>query len=203
MIVQDIFLTETAQDADIILPALCYMEKQGTFINIARQSFSIHPGKIIPKYLFSDGEIFKKIGEKIGVSLPNPPDLTMHSYVEKEKMEITIPKNQESAATKFISVFSKPLFNRAVRMKHNKHLSQMATIPPVRIHPEAAEELGISDGNMVSIKGEKGSMLCSLSYDSGIAKKVIVIPLGFPQDIPVQELQAYAMNGLPVEVEKI
>ncbi len=37
MIVQDIFLTETAQKADLVLPAASWGEKEGTFINTSRR----------------------------------------------------------------------------------------------------------------------------------------------------------------------
>ncbi|MBE2985806.1 molybdopterin-dependent oxidoreductase [Campylobacter sp. RM12920] len=36
-IVQDLFLTETAQKADIVLPAACWGEKDGTFLNTSRR----------------------------------------------------------------------------------------------------------------------------------------------------------------------
>lgn len=36
-VVQDIFLTETAQKADVVLPAACWGEKDGTFINTSRR----------------------------------------------------------------------------------------------------------------------------------------------------------------------
>ncbi|MBS1112548.1 MAG: formate dehydrogenase, alpha subunit [Nitrospirae bacterium] len=36
LVVQDIFLTETAELADVILPAACFAEKDGTFTNTAR-----------------------------------------------------------------------------------------------------------------------------------------------------------------------
>lgn len=37
LVVQDIFLTETAQLADVVLPAACYAEKDGTFTNTERR----------------------------------------------------------------------------------------------------------------------------------------------------------------------
>ena len=37
MVVQDIFLTETAALADVVLPATCFAEKNGTFINTERK----------------------------------------------------------------------------------------------------------------------------------------------------------------------
>ena len=37
LVVQDIFLTETAQKADVVLPSACYAEKEGTFSNTERR----------------------------------------------------------------------------------------------------------------------------------------------------------------------
>jgi formate dehydrogenase major subunit/formate dehydrogenase alpha subunit len=37
LLVQDIFLTETAELADVVLPAACFAEKNGTFINTERK----------------------------------------------------------------------------------------------------------------------------------------------------------------------
>ena len=37
LVVQDLFLTETAKFADVILPAACYAEKDGTFTNTERR----------------------------------------------------------------------------------------------------------------------------------------------------------------------
>ena len=35
LVVQDLFFTETAEKADVVLPALCFAEKTGSFLNIA------------------------------------------------------------------------------------------------------------------------------------------------------------------------
>ena len=37
LVVQDIFLTETAKLADVVLPSLCFAEKNGTFTNTERK----------------------------------------------------------------------------------------------------------------------------------------------------------------------
>ena len=37
LVVQDIFLTETAQMADVVLPAATFAEKNGTFTNTERR----------------------------------------------------------------------------------------------------------------------------------------------------------------------
>jgi formate dehydrogenase (NADP+) alpha subunit len=47
LVVQDIFLTETAELADVVLPATTFAEKEGTFTNTERRIQRLH--KVIPK----------------------------------------------------------------------------------------------------------------------------------------------------------
>lgn len=48
LIVQDIFMTETAAKADIVLPGACFAEKEGTFTNTERRVQRVRQG-VLPK----------------------------------------------------------------------------------------------------------------------------------------------------------
>lgn len=67
MVVQDIFLTETAQKADVVLPAASWGEKDGTFINTSRRiqmvSKAIEPSIGIEP----DWKVICKIAQKMGL----------------------------------------------------------------------------------------------------------------------------------------
>jgi len=67
-VVQDIFLTETARYADIILPACCFAEKEGTFTNTERRVQRVRkavdpPGEAKDDWWISC-EIAKRMGAK-------------------------------------------------------------------------------------------------------------------------------------------
>ncbi|WP_048056335.1 molybdopterin-dependent oxidoreductase [Methanocaldococcus fervens] len=69
LVVQDIFLTETAKLADVVLPAACWAEKEGTFTNTERRVQKINkavdpPGEALPDWI-----IIKKLSEKLGIDL--------------------------------------------------------------------------------------------------------------------------------------
>lgn len=81
LVVQDIFLTETAQYADVVLPAACFAEKDGTFVNTERRvqlsrRAVVSPGEALPDWMIltelanslglnwsynSAGDVFKEI----------------------------------------------------------------------------------------------------------------------------------------------
>jgi len=67
LIVQDIFLTETAQLADVVLPAASYAEKDGTFTNTERRVQRVRKAVKAPGESMPDWEITCKIARKMGV----------------------------------------------------------------------------------------------------------------------------------------
>lgn len=65
MVVQDIFMTETAQKADVVLPSACYAEKDGTFSNTERRVNRIRKAVDAPGEALPDWEIIAKIAAKM------------------------------------------------------------------------------------------------------------------------------------------
>ncbi len=66
-VVQDIFLTETAQMAHVVLPAASFAEKLGTFTNTERRVQMVRPAVKPPGEAKADWEIISLIAQKMGV----------------------------------------------------------------------------------------------------------------------------------------
>ena len=66
LVVQDIFLTETAEFADVILPASAYLEKLGTFTNTDRRVQVGRPALETPGEARFDWEIICDISNRMG-----------------------------------------------------------------------------------------------------------------------------------------
>ena len=77
MVVQDIFLTETAQLADVVLPAAAFAETDGTFANSERRVQRVRPAISPPGIAKSDVEILLALFERMGhpQSLAGPSDV--------------------------------------------------------------------------------------------------------------------------------
>jgi formate dehydrogenase major subunit len=67
LVVQDIFLTETAEFADVILPASSYMEKVGTFTNTDRRVQLSRKVLDPPGQARVDWEVVQDIANRIGL----------------------------------------------------------------------------------------------------------------------------------------
>jgi formate dehydrogenase alpha subunit len=69
MIVQDLFLTETAQLADVVLPVASFAEKEGTFTNTERRVQRIRKAIEAPGEAKTDWEVICGISNKMGYAM--------------------------------------------------------------------------------------------------------------------------------------
>ncbi len=67
LIVQDIFFTETAELADVVLPATCFAEKEGTFTNTERRVQRVRKAVDGPGESRDDWAIAAEIMRRLGV----------------------------------------------------------------------------------------------------------------------------------------
>lgn len=66
LVVQDIFLTETAALADVVLPAACFAEKDGTFTNTSRRVQRVRKAVQPPGEAREDSHILSELGKRFG-----------------------------------------------------------------------------------------------------------------------------------------
>jgi formate dehydrogenase major subunit/formate dehydrogenase alpha subunit len=74
LVVQDIFLTETAALADVVLPAACYAEKEGTFTNTERRVQRVRKAVEPPGEARADWEIICALAARAGYEGMRYPD---------------------------------------------------------------------------------------------------------------------------------
>ena len=69
MVVQDIFETETTALADVVLPAFCFAEKNGTFSNTERRVQRVRKAVNAPGEAKQDWQILCEIAQKMGYDM--------------------------------------------------------------------------------------------------------------------------------------
>ncbi len=69
IVVQDMFMTETAQVADVVLPARCFAEKDGTFSNTERKIQRIRQAVTPPGEAKYDWEITCEVATRMGYTM--------------------------------------------------------------------------------------------------------------------------------------
>ncbi|MDK2906725.1 MAG: hypothetical protein PWQ66_686, partial [Petrotoga sp.] len=87
LIVQDIFLTETAQFADVVLPAASFAEKEGTFTNTERRIQRVRKAINSPGRVKADWEILTTLANKMGYEMKyNSPSEIMDEIARVSKL---------------------------------------------------------------------------------------------------------------------
>ncbi len=69
LLVQDIFLTDTARMADVVLPAVCFAEKNGTFTSTERRVQRVRKAVEPPGQAMPDWMILCRLARKMGYSM--------------------------------------------------------------------------------------------------------------------------------------
>lgn len=203
LIVQDLFLTETAKEADLVLPVLSHLEKEGSFLTISGQIQTIRPGRKVPDHLLSDSEIFRKLARKMGKDVSLSKELK--ELLKQKSVSFGSEQNGADKAIKQPPIkglkasFQPLLFDDGVRMTKNSHLSQVDRPAAFSIHPKEAEKLGIQNRANIQIKINGTTIEAPLKLSESVAEETIVIPVGLDA-VPTYEIGAPLENGLSVEI---
>lgn len=211
LVVQDLFLTRTAQQADVVLPTLCYMEKAGSFLNIEGRVQRILPGKSIPDGIYGDGEIFTLLAHKLSVDLNIEKsfyDSLQTDNILKGKGTLSVkpseskPEKPVDGPDTLLATFAPFLFDQGMRMKNNPHLIKMAKEPFVRIHESEGRKRNIKTGDKVRIEANGSAISGKVKLDNRVAEGTLLLPLGF-DELPVHDLALNLVNGLSVKIKLV
>jgi len=125
LVVQDIFMTETAKMANLVLPASSFAEKNGTFVNSDRRVLRVRKAVELPGEAREDSQIITDIAEKMGYNIGSygseseifdeiavaAPIMAGISYdrIDHEGIQWPCPdKNHPGTGTLFIDRFNTP-----------------------------------------------------------------------------------------------
>ncbi|MDP2277852.1 MAG: molybdopterin-dependent oxidoreductase, partial [Nitrospirota bacterium] len=206
LVVQDIFFTETARLADVVLPALSWAEKDGTFTNMERRIQRLR--KAVNREGMEDWRIISEVSKKMGMNFhyqdtedvfkeiskvsPLYRSLT-YEDIEKgsaiypykgeplrsETGDIHVHKGNGIVPDKLYVRLERPLF-------HSGTLSRRAPAL-VKIYPEAVARLGIKiadslslrEGDRIRVSTNKGSIELPVSINKDIDNSCIMLTNNF------------------------
>ena len=84
LVVQDLFLSEAAEQADLVLPALPYSEKMGTFTNVERRVQLLKPSIPPSPGTLWTGDLLHQLAARMGTSWPRmTPEQTLEEIARE------------------------------------------------------------------------------------------------------------------------
>jgi formate dehydrogenase alpha subunit len=233
---QDIFMNETGEYADVILPAVSFAEKDGTFTNSDRRVQLIRPAIQPPGEARPDWEIIqdlaRRVQKKLGVTSPAGFNAEHPSDIWNEMAALTPPfqgisherireedgvhwpcptTDHPGTPYLFTESFPRgkgkltpvsyrpsselpdddyPLILSTGRVLYHWHggtltrRSKLDDIYPealVEIHPQDAEELGISSGDWVRVRSRRGMIEARTLITERSPAGTVFIPFHFAE----------------------
>jgi NADH-quinone oxidoreductase chain G len=186
LVVQDIFLTETAKRADVVLPALSWAEKDGTFTNMERRIQRVR--KSVHREGMEDGKIIAEISKHMGYNMdykgaedlfheaatvsPLHRGLTYEAIEKgdniypykgeplrgaKEDIQVDRSTRSATAGTLYLKI-EKPLFHSGTMSTKAPALVNIYPRSVARVSAETAQALSLTEGDVVRVKTKTGSL---------------------------------------------
>jgi len=176
LMVVDLFETETAKRANLLLPSCSFMEKSGTFINmegdIRNVSKLIDPiGEARPA-----GQIFQDIAKKMKLEIGGDEDWVSQQVSDLLANRVKAPLETAEAGKEFFDVTY-----QAVRMEENSHLflipldflynhhygtseafasaiEKLDKGPEFLVNPRDAARMGLEEGVAITMTTDRGEL---------------------------------------------
>ena len=242
--VQDIFLTETAEYADVVLPAASNAEKYGTFTNTERRVQLVRPAVEPPGTAKTDLRILSDLAERFGYEWgyssaadvmdeiaqlvpiyggisydrlestpaglqwpctdeedPGTPYLYEDEFNFSDGLARFVPADYAGPAEMPDEEF--PLMLTSGRVLYHWHTGTMTRrtqvsmdhVPEsfVTIHPDMAEQLGVTDGEYVRVVSRRGDIVVRAEVEDVSDPGVVFIPMHFAEGA-INELTQHELD---------
>ncbi|MBW4054292.1 MAG: molybdopterin-dependent oxidoreductase [Proteobacteria bacterium] len=204
LVVSELFLTETAAMADVVLPACSFAEKEGTFTSTDRRVQFIKPAIRKNAQTKTDFEIFSDLitrlgGQSVATPAEKFTEIAAHTPGYAGLSHITLRKEGAfaTAATKPAFVVPNSTPSPAIEngklalvtgsvLYHNGTLSQYGE-GPMHVCPEGYLELSrmdasvykIADNDLLTVSSAAGSMQLKAKVSSRMPAGVVFAPYHF------------------------
>jgi len=209
LVVQDAFLTQTAQMADVVLPALVAPEKDGTVCNIEGRVQRLRAAVPGPGESRADWGIFAALAERMGKVIAYSgweeifdemrsliPGLEIDARVPRQGSRIQDPGSRiqearpaDGADTDFplILVLGDVLFDRGAMTSRSTAIADLAGEPWALFHPEDAARCGIGEGDAAVVRSRRGSVAVRAKLSPAVLPGQVFLPRGY-DDAPANAL---------------
>jgi len=182
VVVTELFLTETAELANLVLPVCSAFEKSGTTTDLAGDVLPVMGSVLPPEGILADGDIVVDLAERLGVTLPLPDELEakIHELVRTPPPPPVPYYTRATAAAPAGALRVIPhesVFTGGGTLAFDTTIAELHAAPRATIHPATASALGLADGDAVDVAGANGMTLRSLAVhvDDRVAEGAVAL----------------------------
>ncbi len=228
LVVQDVYMTETAKLADIILPTTTYIEKEGSFTNMTRHVQKVTTATSPQNQSRTDHDIFVQLAEVFGNKLKNSSVAEVQDEISKmvpiykgtlpgTKSRQWSPEGfkhapcfqipgapqvtQRKKDFPFQLVSNNHMFHIGSYTQYAKALTDIGPECVAELHPEDAEALGVNDGDRIVIESSTHKVEVPMVANTVTVKGMVYLPKNWVE-IPVNMLRNGEEGPVSIKISK-
>jgi NADH-quinone oxidoreductase chain G len=206
LVVQDIFLTETAKYANVVLPASSWAEKDGTFTNASGLSQKVFKlvdptGQSMPDWMILKN-LALTMEKELGVR--NLADVQSEiksieskgtGVVERKFVPVEFKDNEEpDKSYPFKLVIRDVLQHSGSMSTSSKSLDLVISEALLEMSEEDAKAKGITDNSHVRLSSKQGSVFLKAKVSEEVPSGTVFVPTHFPY-AKINALTHMSSNG--------
>ena len=202
----DMFVNDTTQRTDMILPSTTFTEKNGTFTNlegrVARQNKAVPtPGQAKSSWEIVNnilellgeetiGESEVEINKEIANTIEGYKDATFSNLdkpsnkegiIVSQKVQFHIEEEEEEEEEEesegYSLIFYEKLYGDRAMQRNSPSISFLGSSRVIQISPKDAKSLGIEEENNIKLIVDDESAILKASIDNTIEKGTLAIPI--------------------------
>jgi NADH-quinone oxidoreductase subunit G len=158
VVVTELFMTETAEFANLVLPVCSAFEKSGTTTDFAGDVLPVTGSARAPEGLLADGDVIVELAQKLAVSLPLPDavdarvrDLVLTPPAAPTAADLTAHPRVAAGAGELRVIAEHTIFTGGGTLAFDTRIAELRTQPRASIHPETANALAVAAGDLVNL----------------------------------------------------
>lgn len=183
VIVIDLFLTDTARAADVILPATSVYERTGTLTSWEGRKQPVRGAVEQPGLAQDDRAILSQIAAELGhTGFPLTAEELKREMRQlatsetPERSTVEVESTPDSPARGSVLIAGTVLIDSGSMMHGANELNRTAHDPRIELNPEDAADAGIAEGSLVRIETAHGRASGTAKLTQRVARGAVWVP---------------------------
>jgi NADH-quinone oxidoreductase chain G len=207
VVVHDLFLTATAQHADLVLPAASFAEKDGTFTNAERRIQRLRVGIKSPGEARSDYAILQQLLLQLGVDAPQDSAAAFAQLTKEcpaydgialaqigaqgyvwggetllpQRRKLVPVAGKQPLTAEYQLVVGSVLYHSGTMSVHARGPMAVVDEPYIEVCREDAAALQLVDGERLQLTAATGTIEAKVKVDRRLPQGVMFAPYHFAQ----------------------
>lgn len=200
LVVSELFFTETALRADLVLPARAFFEKSGHVYDLAGDVLAVHSAHAAPEGTLADGDMLVALAAELGIDVPAPGALLALAATPVAPAAAAFEEPSAAPAGGPLRLtIATHIFAGGGTVWFDDRLAELRPEPSAAFAPATAADYGVCEGARVDLVAGERTLpdLIARVRDDVLPGTVVVI-----DGLPAAPANAFA-DGEGVRVENV